>query len=143
MLLYTVPIIASSLAKKFGYKKILLLAFLLLAPTYYIMTFLNEVYAFFPLIITWGIGAGAFKPMVSATIAQVTSKETRNSAYSIYYLSINWGSFIAMVFIGFLIPQAFAYLAFFVGGVLITANLLITFLFYKDPIEKNPDSTAS
>jgi len=142
-LLYTVPIIASSLAKKVGYKKILLLAFLLLAPTYYIMTILNEVYIFYPLIITWGIGAGAFKPMVSATIAQVTEKETRNSAYSIYYLSINWGSLIAMLFIGFLIPEAFAYLAFLVGGILITANLVITFFFYKDPIEKNPDEKIS
>lgn len=142
-LLYTVPIIASSLAKKVGYKKILIFAFLLLAPTYYIMTILNEVYIFFPLIITWGIGAGAFKPMVSATIAQVTDKKTRNSAYSIYYLSINWGSLIAMVFIGFLIPQAFAYLAFLVGGVLITANLVITFIFYKDPIEKDPNEKIS
>lgn len=138
-LLYTVPIVASSLAKRFGYKKILLLAFMLLAPSYYIMTLLNDYYMFLPLIITWGIGAGAFKPMVSATIAQVTDKETRNSAYSIYYLSINWGSLIAMVFIGFLIPQAFAYLAFLVGGVLITANLIITFIFYKDPVETDPN----
>ncbi|OYT46775.1 hypothetical protein B6U90_00150 [Thermoplasmatales archaeon ex4484_6] len=136
-LLYTLPLISSSLARKFGYKKILLLAFILLAPSYLAMTFLNSFWMFIPLIITWGVGAGAFKPMVSATIAHVTVPENRNSAYSIYYLSINWGSLIAMVMIGFFIPQAFAHIAFMVGAVLITVNLLITFLFYKDPVEKD------
>ncbi|MEA3558442.1 MAG: MFS transporter, partial [Candidatus Thermoplasmatota archaeon] len=142
-LLYTVPILASSLARKFGYRKILLLAFIMLAPTYFIMTFVESYWAFFPLIIAWGIGAGAFKPMVSATIAHVTEKEHRNSAYSIYYLSINWGSLLAMVAIGILVPEAFAHIAFAIGAVLITINLLTTFFLYKDPVERQPDEKIS
>ncbi|MFO8050670.1 MAG: MFS transporter [Thermoplasmatota archaeon] len=142
-LLYTVPIVASSMAKKFGFRRILLLAFIMLAPAYLAMTFVESYLAFFPLIIAWGIGAGAFKPMVSATIAHVTEKEHRNSAYSIYYLSINWGSLLAMVAIGILIPEAFAYIAFAIGAVLITANLLITFFFYNNPVEREPDEKIS
>ncbi|MFW3146139.1 MAG: MFS transporter [Thermoplasmatota archaeon] len=138
-LLYTVPLIASSLARKFGYRTILLFAFILLVPAYVTMTFLDSYYMFFPLIIAWGVGAGAFKPMVSATIAHVTEKEHRNSAYSIYYLSINWGSLLAMVGIGLFIPEAFAAIAFAVGAVLITINLLITFFLYKNPVERNPE----
>lgn len=136
-LLYFIPIIAASLAKKFGYKLILTGAFLMVIPSYILMTFTSSYIAFFPLIIAWGVGAGAFKPMVSATIAHVTKKEQRNSAYSIYYLSINWGSAIAMVGIGLLIPERFAEISFMVGAVLITANLLITILFYKNPITKD------
>ncbi len=142
-LLYTVPIISSSLAKRFGYKKILLMAFIILAPTYFALTFLEGYIIFFPLIIAWGIGAGAFKPMVSATIAHVTDKESRNSAYSIYYLTINWGSLIAMVMIGFLIPEAFAQIAFVVGAVLITANLIVTFIFYKNPVKIDTEERLS
>ena len=74
-LLYFVPIIAASLARKLGYRKILLGAFILLIPTYFAMTFLRSDTAFFFAIVAWGVGAGAFKPMVSATIAHVTEKE--------------------------------------------------------------------
>jgi len=137
-LLYFVPIIASSLAKKVGYKTILTIAFVIIIPSYLIMTFTKSWIAFLPIVIAWGIGAGAFKPMVSATIAHVTEKKHRNSAYSIYYLSINWGSLIAMVLIGIFIPQAFAHLVFLVGAVLITINLLITIFLYRDPVEKDP-----
>lgn len=139
LLLYFVPIISSSLARKFGYKTILTIAFIILIPAYFSMTFLTGAAAFILPVFAWGVGAGAFKPMVSATIAHVTEKEHRNSAYSIYYLSINWGSLIAMVLIGFLIPQAYAHLVFIIGAVLITVNLLITLFFYRNPVERNPD----
>lgn len=136
-LLYLIPLLASSLARKYGYKSILVVAFALLAPTYFVLTFIGSFYGIFLLIIAWGIGAGAFKPMISATIAEVTEKAKRNSAYAIYYLSINWGSLIAMVAIGLLIPQHFAHLTFIVGGVLITVNLLITLVMYNNPVEPN------
>ncbi|MBN1389901.1 MAG: MFS transporter [Candidatus Thermoplasmatota archaeon] len=142
-LLYFVPIVSASLAKKIGYKRILTIAFLILIPSYLGMTFLTTELSFFFAIVAWGIGAGAFKPMVSATIAHVTGKEERNSAYSIYYLSINWGSFLAMLATGFLIPQHFAQIVFAVGAVLITVNLIITLLFYRDPIENDPNEKVS
>ena len=138
-LLYFMPLISSSLARKYGYRTILLAAFITLAPTYYILTFVKGYYSFIPLIIAWGLGAGAFKPMISATIAHVTEKKKRNSAYSIYYLSINWGSLLSMVSIGLLIPEHFAQIAFAVGGVLISANLLITIFLYRNPVEKEPE----
>ncbi|MGA1848619.1 MAG: MFS transporter [Thermoplasmatota archaeon] len=142
-LLYFIPIIASALARKYGYKTILTLAFIMIIPTYFSMYFLKSPLAFFPAVIAWGIGAGAFKPMVSATIAHVTEKEERNSAYSIYYLSINWGSLLAMGAIGFLIPEAFAQVVFVIGGILITINLLITIFLYRSPVEKNPQEKIS
>ncbi len=138
-MLYLVPLVSASLARKFGYKKVLLFAFILIIPTYISMTFLTTPFSFLPAVIAWGIGAGAFKPMVSATIAHVTKKEHRNSAYSIYYLSINYGSLFALLATAFLFPQHFAHLVFLFGAVLITINLLITIFLYQNPIETDPD----
>ena len=138
-MLYLVPLVSASLARKFGYKKVLLFAFILIIPTYISMTFLTTPIAFLPAVIAWGIGAGAFKPMVSATIAHVTEKEHRNSAYSIYYLSINYGSLFALLAITFLFPQHFAHLVFLFAAILITVNLLITIFLYRNPVENNPD----
>lgn len=137
-LLYIVPLVAAALAKKIGYRTMLMVAFTILIPSYFLMMFVKSYIAFFPLIFAWGIGAGAFKPLVSATIAHVTDDSQRNSSFSIYYLSINWGSLVAMLFIGLLIPEHFAQIAFGIGAVLITVNLIITFIFYRDPIEKDP-----
>jgi len=138
LLLYLVPLFSASIAKRIGYRKMLIIAFIILIPAYLSLTFLRSYLSFFPLIVAWGLGAGAFKPMVSATIAHVTEKEHRNSAYSIYYLSINWGSLLAMLTIGLLVPEHFAQIAFAIGAILITANLIITFIFYKDPVEIDP-----
>jgi hypothetical protein len=43
-----------------------------------------------------------------------------------------------MVIINFLVPQAFAYIVFIVGAVLILANLIITIIFYKNPVKNDP-----
>jgi len=139
-LLYFVPIIAAGFAKKIGYRKTLLMAFAVLIPAYALMAYAHSPFSFFFLILIWGIGAGAFKPMVSATIAHVTGEERRNLAYYIYYLTINLGAFIVPLAIGIFIPEAMARFTFILAAVLITVNLLITLLFYTDPVEIDPST---
>ncbi|MCD6383605.1 MAG: MFS transporter, partial [Thermoplasmata archaeon] len=137
-LLYFVPIVAAGFAKKIGYRKTLLSAFAILIPSYLAMAYARSPLAFFLLILAWGVGAGAFKPMVSATIAHVTDERRRNTAYYIYYLTINLGAFIVPLSIGIFIPEAMAHFTFMLASVLITVNLLITLFFYRDPIEIDP-----
>lgn len=139
-LLYFVPILAAGFAKKIGYRKTLLSAFLVLIPAYALMAYARSPLSFFILILIWGIGAGAFKPMVSATIAHVTGEEKRNLAYYIYYLTINLGAFVVPLAIGIFIPEAMARFTFILAAILITINLIITLLFYSDPVEIDPST---
>ncbi len=40
------------------------------------------------------IGAGLFKPVISATIAKTTTKETASLGFGIFYMIVNVGAFI-------------------------------------------------
>ncbi|MEW5760514.1 MAG: MFS transporter [Candidatus Thermoplasmatota archaeon] len=136
-LLYFVPIIAASIAEKYGYKNVLIFAFICLIIAYFSIGFFTSIIAIFLFIVILGIGAGSFKPMVSATIAHVTLKEQRNLGYSIYYWMINLGAFTVPLLIGITIPEANYYLAFFLASFLITINLLLTIFLFKEPKEKD------
>ncbi len=95
IVLYTPPIIAGSLAEKYGYKRILIISFILMTIGYMSLSFAEEYWTIQFFLIIWAIGAGSFKPMVSASIAHVTTDEQRNLGYQIFYWMINVGGYSA------------------------------------------------
>ncbi len=139
-LLYFVPLISAALAEKYGYKKVLIGAFLLMVVGYSGIGFASEMFSLLLGVVFMGVGAGAFKPMISATIAHTTAEEKRNLAYSIYYWMINLGAFAFPLFIGiFLGARAAFYLIFFISAVFIGVNLAITLTMYRTPVEPKPE----
>jgi len=138
-LLYFVPLIASALAEKYGYKSVLVAAFGTLAIAYFSLSLTLPLWALTLTIIALGIGAGAFKPIISATIAHITSEENRNYGYAIYYWMINLGASLVPLTIGILIPQELYRYVFLMSTGLITLNLIISLTLFKDPVKKNPD----
>jgi len=144
-LLYFVPLIASALAEKYGYRKSLMASFIIMIWGYISFGFVSDLGLVFMSILFLGIGAGAFKPLVSATIAHVTEAEQRNAGYSIYYWMINLGAFMVPLIIGgfksfgVFDAEKNAEIVFFMSSILITINLIISFLKVEEPITPNPD----
>lgn len=138
ILLYFYPVISGALAEKYGYKNMLLFAFVALIAGYILMSMAGRgQLAFFALAYALvGLGAGTFKPIVSATIAHVTGVDQRNQAYSIYYWLINFGAFSSNLLLGFALSQMslFKYI-FVVSAFLICINLGILLLFFRNPVE--------
>ncbi len=150
-LLYFVPVVSAAVGERYGYKKVLtgsfivyIISYLILAVTGTIIP-LEPTAAFITLFIPitlLGVSAGAFKPMVSATIAKVTEPEQRNFGYGIYYWLINFGAtamplLIGLVFI-FLVEDLY-FLVFFGTAILLFANLVITITQFKNPAPPNTD----
>jgi len=69
-LLYFLPIIAGAIADRFGYRKILMVAFTLLGGGYFLTSQMTTYPTVFAALVIMGIGAGTFKPMISGTIAK-------------------------------------------------------------------------
>ena len=138
ILLYFIPLVSAALAEKYGYRLVLLGAFGILIIGYFLLFFVKPYQLTFLIfgLILLGIGAGAFKPIISASIAHVTLDAQRNLAYSIYYWMINLGAFMFPLMIGFIFPtvQLFHFV-FLISTVLIGINLAISFFLYEDPIE--------
>ena len=71
-LLYFLPIITGALADRFGYRRTLMVAFSLMGGGYFLTSQVTGYAAVFLSLVVMGIGAGAFKPVVSGTIARCT-----------------------------------------------------------------------
>ncbi|MEE9151066.1 MAG: MFS transporter [Thermoplasmata archaeon] len=149
-LLYFTPLVSAALAEKYGYKLVLLVSLGTLMVGYF-LTFtvrMGQLPFLVFTIILIGLGAGAFKPMISATIAHITEERQRNLAFSLYYWFINLGAtiipgFLALLFFFIFIGTGNYSLIFIVAGVLIAIALAIVFIKYQNPVEPKRDISIS
>lgn len=140
-LLYLLPIIAGAIADRFGYRKTLMFAFIVMSAGYF-LTSLMTSYAFvFASLILMVLGAGTFKPIISGTIARVTDKTNSSLAFGIYYWSINLGAFLFPLILVPILKQ-YSYSYVFIMAAVGTGWLLLLNIFvYKEP--SRPESTKS
>jgi MFS family permease len=141
--LYFLPVILGAIADKVGFKQMLIFNFILMFIGYLLIGLVSATVIFLIGIIILGVGAGGFKPIISSTIANITKSKQRNLAYAIYYWMINCGAFFfplsfGLYFTTFPSTDAaapyFRYIFFF-SAIFVIVNLVITFLFYKNPKE--------
>lgn len=137
-LLYFVPLVASALSEKYGYRKGLIAAFALALTGYLLLGFLGPLRALagdaalIPGIVLLGFGAGTFKPIAAAAIARATTEEQRNLGFTIYYAGVNVGGFLGPLLIGVFAPAALYDLVFFGAAAAILLNLAVSVLVYRD-----------
>ncbi len=161
-LLYAGPLVSGALAERAGYKKALRYAFSFMMLGYFLLGAMSipimyywslgswSVFGiFFVIYVILGIGAGTFKPIVSATIGKTSTEEKRNLAFMTFYWFVNLGAFIfplmfaiTYLIIGLYVPDAkvFYYIIFFVAAVFIGINYMINKLQYRNPDPPNKDA---
>jgi dipeptide/tripeptide permease len=141
-LLYFLPIISGAMADRFGYRRTLTIAFSLLGCGYFLTAQATTYTLVFGALVVMGIGAGTFKPIISGTIARVTTEKNSTLGFGIFYWSINLGAFLfPLILVPFLKKMDWRYVIF--ASAIATASMLIpTLFFYKDPVklEKNRQS---
>jgi dipeptide/tripeptide permease len=93
-LLYILPILSGAIGERFGYRKTLTFAFIFLGLGYFLTSQTTEYAMVFASLIVMAFGAGAFKPMISGTIARETNETNSTLGFGIYYWSINLGAFL-------------------------------------------------
>lgn len=132
-LLYVLPIVAGAIADRFGYRKTLFFAFAVMSLGYLLTSFSKTYSEVFLSLLLMVIGAGAFKPIVSGTIARTTDEKNSSLGFGIYYWSINLGAFLfPLVLIPIL--KGFGWNYIFLMAAVGTGWLLLLNLFtYKEP----------
>ncbi len=141
-LLYILPILAGAIGDRFGYKKTLTFAFIFLGLGYFLTSQTTEYSMVFASLVIMGVGAGAFKPMISGTIARETNQYNSTIGFGIYYWSINLGAFLFPLILVPYIKNAFGWQYVMLASAIGTSVMLIPTLFiYKEP--KKPASTKN
>ncbi len=129
---YVIPILGGALADRYGYRRMLLFAFSLLATGYFASGHVSAYALVFLALLVMAVGAGLFKPIISGTIARTTDERTSAIGFGIYYWMINVGAFAAPLVVSWL--KGFSWQAVFTASAAYTAAMLLPAAFlYRNP----------
>jgi len=130
---YVVPILGGALADRYGYRRMLLVAFSFLACGYFAAGHMSSYAMVFLALLVMASGAGLFKPIISGTIARTTDERTSAIGFGIYYWMINLGAFLAPLVVSVL-RREFSWQAVFTASAAYTGLMLLPAAFlYRDP----------
>ena len=135
---YVLPILGGALADRYGYRRMLLVAFSLLAAGYFGAGYMSTYGMVFLALLVMATGSGLFKPIISGTIARTTDETNSAFGFGIYYWMINLGAFLAPLIVSYL--KGFSWQYVFMASALYTGLMLLPAAFiFKDP--PRPEST--
>jgi len=132
-LLYLLPIISGAVADRYGYRKTLFFAFIVMSSGYFLTSQFTDYPLVFGSLLLMVTGAGFFKPIISGTIARTTDVSNSSLGFGIFYWSINLGAFLfPLILVPYL--KSFSYNYILIMASVITGSLLLLNLFvYKEP----------
>lgn len=137
---YVVPILGGALADRYGYRRMLLVAFSLLASGYFAAGYMSAYGLVFLSLLVMATGAGLFKPIISGTIARTTNESNSAFGFGVYYWMINLGAFAAPLVVSVL--RGFSWQYVFMASAAYTGLMLLpTLLVWTDP--PRPPSTKT
>jgi proton-dependent oligopeptide transporter, POT family len=129
---YTIPIISGTFADRFGFKKVLIVSYLAYLPSILLLLVTKSFSGIALTMLTIGLAAGIFKPLISATVRAVTDKTNKTLGFGIFYAMVNVGASFGPLVAGKLRAISWNY-AFLGAAISIGVMLLITIFFYKEP----------
>ena len=131
-ILYFLPLITGAIADRYGYKRVLIIAYLMLAAGYFLMGIFKTYFSMYVVFMFVAVGAALFKPIISATVAKTTDDSTSSIGFGIFYMMVNIGAFIGPIVASKLRGFDWQWV-FTTSSVVIMVNLLIVFFLFKEP----------
>ncbi len=130
-ILYFLPLITGALADRYGYKRMLLIAFCVYTVAFVLFPSVDSFAGVFLMYLFLALGAALFKPIISATVAKTTTKETSSIGFGVFYMMVNLGAFIGPLVTLVLQKKNYDYV-FYASAIIIAVNFILLF-FYKEP----------
>lgn len=129
-ILYFLPVLTGAIADRYGYKKVLFLAFIIYTSAFILLPMFSTFTGVFLMFLYLAIGAALFKPIISATISKTTTDQTASIGFGIFYMMVNIGAFFGPMVT--LLFKGSSHLIFYVSAGIVALNFLLLF-FYKEP----------
>jgi dipeptide/tripeptide permease len=131
-LLYLFPAVFGALADRYGFKRMFMASFVVMAPAYLLLQFADGFWPFMLIYTLVAIGHGMFKPVVIATVAKSTTEKTGSMGFGIFYMMVNIGGFLGPIVAGVVRGWGWNYV-FYASAIWSAVNLLWCGLFYREP----------
>ncbi|MFW3145528.1 MAG: MFS transporter [Thermoplasmatota archaeon] len=134
---YGLPIFSGALAEKFGYRKQMILAYIILFGAYMFLSFAYNLPTLIMGVMLIGLGIGMYKPLISSTVAKATPQKDRNRAYATYYLIVNLAAagfpifFVILETLKVIQAEDYRYI-FLIGSFFFLLNIFVAIFFFKE-----------
>ncbi len=145
-ILYLLPLITGAIADRVGYKKMLIIAYVVYSSGYLMMSIFTEYYSVFAAFLWVALGAALFKPIISATVTKTTDDSTSSIGFGIFYMIVNVGGFIGPFMASKLRHSGDGNswkLVFYMSTAAILINLVLVLFLYKEPDREKSDKKLS
>ena len=129
---YLIPMLSGTFADKFGFKKVLIVAYLAYLPSILLLIVTKSFSGIAITMLSIGFAAGIFKPLISATVRVTTDSTNKTLGFGIFYWMVNLGASFGPIVMGKLRAISWNYV-FYTAAAAIGLMLLITIIFYKEP----------
>ena len=149
------PIFGGTLADRFGFRRALVFAYLILALGYFLMGSLSApwmaplrnavplYWLVFAVLMVPALGPSIVKPCVVGTTARAATENVRSLGYSIYYTVVNIGGTLGP-FLASLMRRAIGIENVFrVCALSVFLMFIATLLFYREPVSAGEKPVAS
>jgi len=154
-LIYLLPILAGTLADKWGFRRAFSIAFTILGLGYFLIgsmgiSIFAGIYGTAPnywllmlFLIFTAFGGSFIKPSVLGTVALTSTEENKSLGYAIYYWLVNIGALLGPS-IAFLVRESFGnQFVYLVSSASCLAMLIVNLLLYKEVKGKGPEVVES
>jgi POT family proton-dependent oligopeptide transporter len=129
---YVVPLFSGTFADRYGFKKILIIAYLAYLPSILLLILTKSFSGIALTMLCIGLAAGIFKPLISGTVRAVSDPTNKTLGFGIFYAMVNIGGSLGPIVAGQMRAISWNY-AFYMAAAAIVVMLIITVLFYKEP----------
>jgi POT family proton-dependent oligopeptide transporter len=137
---YVIPLFSGTLADRYGFKKLLIVSYLAYLPSILLLIYTQSFSGIALTMLSIGLAAGIFKPLISGTVRAVTDKTNKTLGFGIFYAMVNFGASVGPVVMGQLRAISWNH-AFYTAAACIILMLLITIFFYKEPEREKQTAT--
>jgi len=132
LLSYGIPVISGTFADRYGFKKVLIVAYLAYLPSILLLMLTRSFSGIALTMLSIGLAAGIFKPLIAGTVRAVTDGTNKSLGFGIFYQMVNVGGSFGPMVMGNLRAISWNH-AFVAGAVCVSLMLLITVFFYREP----------
>jgi POT family proton-dependent oligopeptide transporter len=149
------PVIGGTLADRFGFRRSLAAAYLVLSVGYFLLGSLSApwmapvreavplYWLVFAVLMIPALGPSIVKPVVAGTTARASTENVRSLGYSIYYTVVNVGGTLGPV-MAFLVRRSIGIENVFrVSAISVFLMFFATVLFYREPADQAGIKAAS
>lgn len=157
LVVFFLPILGGTLADKFGFRRALMFAYLVMTVGYFLLGSLaapwmetlrhamGDKWLVLAILMIPAMGPGVVKPCVAGTTARASNENVRSIGYSIYYTLVNVGGALGPI-IAFLVRKQLGLgiaNVFRVAALSVFLMFWVTLFFFREPAWSGEEQVSS